>query len=232
MSLSSDQVRTWLDTEPHRLTVAAAASAAGMSRIALSQQLMRGRVQASVIVKIARVYDGDPLDQLSRFREYADLAPSPPDIREVLAFIDWPELLAAVGMKQRGIRFGDLDLGRVTFEGSGRIWVDALDGGSGQLRAQVAEYLGVSASSIAHSLTAGLRPHQAAAFARRAGTPVASALVLTGLLTPSEAGWLRDARSAAIHSLPITDLLEAVGDRTVSALRQERRMRSFEEELG
>lgn len=232
MPLAAAQVRSWLQAQESPLSISAAAAGASMSRIALSQQLMRGRVTESVIVSSSRIMGLDPLAELAGFEEYADLMPANPATREALACIDWPELFQAVGMSQRGLSFGDRDLGPVTFPNASRIWVDALDAGSGALRASVATALGTSTSSIAHSITAGLKPHLAAEFSRQAGTPVASALVVSGLITSQEAGWTRDARSRAVLATPMPELLELVGIRSTSALRAEKRVRSFEEELG
>lgn len=232
MSLAPDQVRDWLKELDPPLSISSAADLAGMTRIALSQQLLRGKVKEQSVVAICRSLALDPLEELARFREYADLAPATPGRVEALAFIDWPELFQAAGWAYRGTRFGDRDLGPTTFPESSRIWVDTLDAGSGALRTEVAEDIGVSAAAITHAISAGLKPHVAAAFARRAGTSVASALVAADVLTPREAGWYRDARSWAVHDTPVPELLDLVGARSVMASRHERKTHTFEEELG
>ncbi|XKH58680.1 hypothetical protein LG293_16660 (plasmid) [Citricoccus nitrophenolicus] len=232
MPLSNTQVRAWLDAFNPPLAISAAADLASVTRMTLTQQLMRSKVRESIIVDISRRLTIDPLAELSKFSEYSDLAPSSPVGAEALSFIDWPELFQAVGWTARDTRFGDRDLGPVTFPDGSRTWVDTLDAGTGALRSEAAKLLGVSTSSVTHSMNSGLKPHVAVAFARSAGTAVASSLVVSGLLTPHEAGWTLDARSRAVQESSVPDLLELVGVRSVSALRQERKMLSFEEELG
>lgn len=232
MSVSAPQMRGWMDRVDGGITISAAASAASMSRVALTQQLMRGKVNSHVVVAICRKFGLDPIQELATFVEFAGLRPANPRTDEAIALIDWPELLQAVGMQQRRVHFGDLELGTVGYPGAERLWVDALDAGSGTLRTEVAAQLGVSNSSIAHAISAGLKPHVAVTFSRCAGTPLATALVVSGLLKPGEAGWARDARASALHRKSTVELLEIVAARSAHVLRQEKRLRSFEEELG
>lgn len=232
MSLASAQVREWIKGEPHPMSISAAAQAAGISRIAFSQQLMRDKVQETVIAGICRSVGLDPLNELASFKEYRDLKPEGPGDVGALAFIDWPELMQAVAWRYRGTDFSEDDLGEYVFPDSSRVWADFLDGGHGTLRGDVAHSLGVSASSVAHALTSGLKPPMAVAFARQAGAPVSSALVVSEVLSPSEAGWPLDARKQAVQSSTPIELLDLVGDRAATALRRERRLSSFAQEVG
>lgn len=230
MPLDSAPVRQWLDSIAPGVAISQIANQAGISRITLHQQLRRGHVPEASVIAIARSLGGSPLNALAGFEEYSDLVPSGPAAVEAHAFIDWPELLVAVGRLYRGSDLSEEDLGEHIFVDGSRVWVDAIDPGS--LRKQVNEREGITSSNLAASLRGVLKVPLAVTFARLAGTPVASALVVSGALTPREAGWSPDARSCVLRDSPIPELLAAVETRLSAAQKFEKRVHAFKEGLG
>lgn len=230
MPVNSSAVRQWLDSAAPGVPISQLAVQAGISRITLHQQFRRGHVPEVSLVAIARSLSLHPIDVLGGFNEYADLVRSEPADEEVLAFIDWPELLQGVSRAYRGEKVSEASLGNFVFADSSRVWVDAIDPGS--LRKKVSDAEGVSSSNLAASLRGVLKVPLAVAFARLAETPVSSAFVASGALTPKEAGWSPNARSKALLERSVPELLTAVENRVAAALKFEKRVYAFKEGLG
>ncbi len=230
MPVDSSPVRRWLDSAAPGTPISQLAAQSDIPRITLHQQLRRGHVPETSLIAISRALGLRPLEVLAGFSEYADLTFAEPAQVEALAFIDWPELLMAVGRDYRGEKVSDTELGEYVFADSSRVWVDAIDPGS--LRKMVSDSEGVTSSNIAASLRGVLKVPLAVAFARLAGTPIASAFVVSEALTPAEAGWSPDARSRALSERPVPELLTVVETRTSAAHKFEKRVHAFKEGLG
>jgi hypothetical protein len=230
MAIAASAVKGWIAEVCPDAPLSRIATQAGMSRITLHQQLVRGNVPEKSVVAVARSLGLSPLGALAGFEPYTDLRPSRPDSREVLAFVDWPELLKAIASVYRGEPIAESDLGDPVFPDSSRVWVDAID--AGNLRRAVEEEAGLTSSNVAGALRTTLKVPLAVCFARNAGTPLASAFVVSGLLTPMEAGWDADERVQALLGRSPSDLLRLVGVRAGAAEKHVRRIRQFEVDLG
>nr|WP_176704721.1 hypothetical protein [Arthrobacter sp.]AXV46355.1 hypothetical protein pA40H1_p69 [Arthrobacter sp.] len=230
MTVAASAVKEWFASDCPDTSIAKLATGAGMSRVTLHQQLLRGQVPATTVVAIARSLGQLPLQTLARFDPYKDLVPSRPDSREILAFLDWPELLVAVGQVYRNVPITEAQLGSMHFPDSSRVWVDAID--SGSIRKAVEDDLGMASSNMAAALRTTLKLPLAVAFARAAGTPLASAFVVADVLTPVEAGWQPDERKEALLALDVSRLLNLVNGRSLAAEKYVRRIRQFEVDLG
>ncbi|GAA4378139.1 hypothetical protein [Paeniglutamicibacter cryotolerans] len=230
MPVDNQQVRQWLEATAPGVSISQLATQADISRITLHQQFRRGNVPELSLIAIARSLSLNPLEVLQEFSEYSDLVACEPDPVEVLAFIDWPELLQGVGKAYRGEKICEDSLGDVVFSDGSRVWVDAIDPGS--LRKKVCDAEGLSSSNLASSLRGVLKVPLAITFARLAGTPLSSAFVTAGALSPEEAGWSANARSKALSARPIPELLTVVENRVTAANKFEKRVNAFKEGLG
>lgn len=226
MALAAPAVKEWLAASFPGESTLGIARLAGIKGGVLSQQLHSGKVSEATVIAVARSLGLSPVRELSRFEPYRDLAAGPPPAKEVLAFIDWPHLLVAVGHVQTGRDFSERSLGEHLFPDSSRVWVESIDAGA--LRKRVEQDLGLASSNVAASLRRTLNLPLALAFAKHAGTPVASAFVVSGLLTPQEAGWDREERRNALLALDMVDLLKTANLRTVLAEKNLRRTRQLE----
>lgn len=230
MTVAASAVREWFASDCPDISIAKLAAGAGMSRVTLHQQLLRGQVPAKTVVAIARSLGQRPLQTLARFDPYKDLVPSRPVAREVPAFLDWPELLVAVGQIYRDETITEAQLGNMHFPDSSRVWVDSID--SGSIRKIVEDELDLASSNMAAALRTTLKLPLAVAFARAAGTPLSSAFVVADVLTPVEAGWQPEERKEALLALDISGLLNLVTSRSLAAEKYVRRIRQFEVDLG
>lgn len=229
MAIGATSVREWFAVRCPDDSVSQIATRAGIGRVTLHQQLVRGNVPEASVIAIARSLRLPPIQELASFQPYGDLVPSRPAAREVLAFIDWPRLFPAVGRVFEAQEISESDLGEPLYPDSSRVWVESID--TGFLRKKVESELGLASSNVASALRSTLKLPLALAFATHAGTPLASAFVVTGLLTPAEAGWDPEERKAALLSTDMPQLLELVGTRAAMAEKHLRRIRKFEEDL-
>ena len=230
MTVAASAVKEWFASDCPDTSIAKLAAGAGMSRMTLHQQLLRGQVPATTVIAVARALGQPPLQALARFDPYQELVPARPDHREILAFLDWPELLVAAGQIYRDIEITESQLGSLHFPDSSRVWVDAID--SGSLRKAVEDELGMASSNMATALRATIKVPLAVSFARNAGTPLSSAFVVAEALTPAEAGWDPEERKQALLALDTNALLQLVSSRSLAADKYVRRIRQFEVDLG
>lgn len=230
MAIGATAVKEWFALRCPDDSVSRIATRAGIGRVTLHQQIVRGNVSEASVIAIARSQQLSPIEELASFALYAELVPAPPAPQEILSFIDWPKLLVAIGLIYEGREIAESDLGDPLYPDSSRVWVESID--KGLLRKTVEEDLGLASSNVATALRSTLKLPLALAFARHAGVPMASAFVVSGLLTPLEAGWGAEERKAALLSRDMVQLLELVGMRAGMAERHLRRIRKFEEDLG
>ncbi|MDQ0095812.1 hypothetical protein [Paeniglutamicibacter psychrophenolicus] len=73
MILTKTDVGHWLDSVAPGIGLTVLSRQAGFSRIRIIQQLAGDRVQAETIIKVARVLDLNPLEQLRSFKGHEDL---------------------------------------------------------------------------------------------------------------------------------------------------------------
>ncbi|MDQ6754531.1 MAG: hypothetical protein M3017_14310, partial [Actinomycetota bacterium] len=104
-----------------------------------------------------------------------------------------------------------------------RSWIDAID--RANLRQRISTELGMAPQNLSAQLRANrLRPAVAVQAARIAGVGLVNGLVVTGLLTPEEAGWPLDGREAALRELSDSDLVTLAASRLSSLGKTLRRI--------
>lgn len=210
----------------------------GVKRSTLAQQLVRGKVAETTVVAVARAYGENPVLGLARFDPYHDLAASTaaPTDAELLSQVATSRFL-----QELLIRSGELSADaalrppaspRTTTPHDGlecpvcepavRHWVDAID--DGELRQRVSEAAGIAPQNYSAQLRANrLSPELAVSTARAAGVGLRNGLVITGLVTASEAGWPTEAWENAVRRLPDSELALMASERLADLGRGLRR---------
>lgn len=231
MILTKTDVEHWLDSVAPGIGLTVLSRQAGFSRIRIIQQLAGDRVQVETIIKVARVLDLNPLEQLRSFKGYEHLAPSRPDRREVGAFIQWEHLLRAGAALAFGAPVTEPSLGPTHFGETSRQWIDSIDPDGG-LRKHLQAAGPISNPGLSKMLNGPLRLDLALLAAQYAEVPRVSALVAAHLLTPAEAGWAADERVQWLQGLGKLERLQLVETRIHAAIVREQRTQDFINHLG
>lgn len=231
MILTKSDVEQWLDSVAPGIGLTVLSKQAGFSRIRLIQQLTGDRVQVETIIKVSRVLRLDPLEQLSSFRGFEHLRPSRPGQREVGAFIQWDFLLRACAQIEFGEPVTESMLGPVDFAETSRQWIDSIDPNGG-LRKHLQVAGPISNQGLSRMLNGPLRFDLALLAAQYADIPRVSALVVSGLLSPAEAGWAADERVQWLNRLGRVERLQLVEARIHSVIVREQRTQDFINHLG
>lgn len=249
MPVSALVFRDWLQELAPGKTAADICRQSGVKRSTLAQQLVRGKVAEATVVAVARAYGQNPVLGLARFAPYRDLASSTaaPTDAELLSQVSTSRLL-----EELLVRSGELaqaptparppasrpESECASCEPDVRQWVDAID--DGDLRQRVSEATGVAPQNLSAQLRANrLSPELAVSTAREAGVGLRNGLVITGLVTATEAGWPLASWEQAVHRLPDAELAFMAAERLAAlgrALRREttdeRAVRRVWEHLG
>lgn len=228
MSVGASAFRRWAVEVGLPESMAPLARAVGMGRTTLSAQLLRGRVREVVVIQASRTLGLDPVESLSAFDEYGELASGvrPPLHVEVLSQVTLNDAMAEL-LARRDDRYGSLLRPPRQWEDppqhdSVRNWLDAV--GPGTIRQTLSERFAVSPSNLATAITENkLRPRQLVEAARIAQTSSTSGLAAAGVLTLAEAGWPDGAREYALGRLRDVALIELVQARLAGTLRGARR---------
>lgn len=234
MSVGASAFRRWAAEAGLPESMAPLARAVGVSRTTLSAQLLRGRVRESVIIEASRALGIDPVESLSAFDEYDELAAGvrPPLQVEVLSQVTLNDAMTEL-LARRDPRRSDLLRPPRQWEDppqydSVRNWIDAVDPGT--IRQSLSERFAVSPSNLATAITENkLRPRQLVEAARIAQTSLTSGLAAAGVLTLAEAGWPDGAREYTLSRLRDVALIELVQARLAGTLRGARRRASDED---
>ncbi|MDP9885236.1 hypothetical protein J2W21_002758 [Sinomonas atrocyanea] len=234
MPVSALVFRDWLQELAPGNTAADVCRRAGLKRSTLAQQLVRGKVAEATVVAVARAYGENPVLGLARFSPYRDLASSTatPTDAELLSQVSTARLL-----EELLVRGGELPEvpaaaahpapARAESECSScepdvRQWVDAID--DGDLRQRVSEAAGIAPQNLSAQLRANrLSPELAVSTAREAGVGLRNGLVITGLVTATEAGWPLEAWEQAVRRLPDAELAFMAAERLAALGRALRR---------
>jgi hypothetical protein len=227
--------RDWLQELAPGRSAADVCRRSGLKRSTLAQQLVRGKVAEATVVAIARAYGENPVLGLARFTPYQDLASSTaaPTDAELLSQVSTPrlleELLVRSGELAESTRGAGAALPAATegaecssCEPDVRHWVDAID--DGDLRQRVSEATGIAPQNLSAQLRANrLSPELAVSTAREAGVGLRNGLVVTGLVTATEAGWPREAWEQALRRIPDAELAFMASERLAALGRALRR---------
>ncbi|MCB5283840.1 hypothetical protein QK292_15275 [Arthrobacter sp. AL08] len=239
MPLPAKAFQLWLHVVAPTASTADICRIAGIKRTTLAQQLVRGKVAETTLVSISRALQRSPLEDLSSFDSYGELAgrPRPPTAAELVSQISTMDLLRSVISRSAPAYGGYGDEGSSLTPAlvppphatSVRNWVDAID--DGELRHRVSDATGVAPQNYSAQLTANrLSPELAVATARAAGVGFTGGLVATGLITEAEAGWAPQARQGALDAISDGELTALAGERLQSLGRTLRRQEQEHEQ--
>ena len=221
MGVAESEFRRWLSTVAPDIGLTTLSKACGYSRMLIRQQLSGDRVQEATVVKICRVLDLDPLEQLRSFPGHDSLQPSRPDKREIGAFIRWEYLSCACAISDLdGEAPTESSLGPPFGPETSRQWINDIDPDHG-LRKHLQVHGPISAPSLSKALNGPLRYDLAVLAVQYAALPPVSALVVSRLLTPTEAGWEPDERVRWLQGLATVERLQLLENRTHAAIVRE-----------
>ena len=222
MPIPAKAFQLWLHGVAPTASTADICRISGIKRTTLAQQLVRGKVAETTLVRISRALGLSPLSALGSFANFAELAgePLPPTAAELVSQVSTMDLLRTVIERSSPADGGDDGsapplLSPAPHATSVRNWVDAID--DGELRHRVSEATGVAPQNYSAQLTANrLSPELALATARAAGVGSTGGLVATGLVTEQEAGWAPDAKRSALAALSDGELTALAGERLMA----------------
>jgi hypothetical protein len=218
MTVTAKAFQLWRDQIAPEATVSDLCRKADIKRSTLAQQLVRGKVSVETVISIARAYGVPPVQALSEFEGYRDLAGgvAPPTPEEYLSQVSPMDLLRLIlGRSEDTDCIGcpvSFELEPIPHRYSVRAWFDAVD--RGELRQSLTARTGIAPQNLSAQLSAGrLSPQLCVEVARVSGVSLANGLVVIGLLTPEEGGWAVDGREQVLSSLPDSELILLARDR-------------------
>lgn len=223
MSVPAREFTDWLHHAGLPKSIAELSPLLGMKRSTIQNQRLRGRMTIQTVIAAARAADQNPLDILGLFPAYAALVDErmPVTAQELLSQVTYTDALVHLMSQIRADfahRLTDVPMSPIPSDDSVRNWVDAID--SGDLRRQVTAETGVAASNFSAQLTDNrLAPNLAILVSRLCGVSSASGLVVSGLITPAEAGWPLYGRENALAEIGDVELLDLVTARLATLRR-------------
>lgn len=228
MAIPATAFREWLAQIGMPDGVSALAGVLDVRRSTIQKQLIRGRVQESLVVSASRSAHLDPIEELSKFDPYGDLLEktTAPTRSELLSQISYEDVLRDLLYRIRPA-YKDLlaplaRLSSIPHNGSVRAWFDAID--PGDLRRQVSGRAGIAPPNLSTQLTQGkLTPSLAVDAARVAEVSLANGLVVTGLITTTEGRWTDGMREAVLDSMQVSELIDQVREKLAILRRTVRR---------
>ncbi|MFJ5978425.1 hypothetical protein [Pseudarthrobacter oxydans] len=223
MAVSAQEFSDWLRS--HRLPdgTSELSKLLGINRATLNKQRLRGRVSETIIVGMARVAHVNPIAALGEFSQYRAVPGGikPPTDAELLSQMTYTDVMVELLRRSRADlahRLAGYEMSHIPHDDAVRAWLDAVD--PGDIRRQIAERMGLKLTNLSALLTENrLPPEVAVAAAELAGTSSASGLVVTGLVTPQEAGWPLYCRENSFERMDDLALIDA----TEAKLKQLRR---------
>ncbi|TDW64683.1 hypothetical protein EDF51_11347 [Curtobacterium sp. PhB25] len=181
-------------------------------------QRLRSRVSWSVVVAVSRALGRNPVQDLRSFPAFAAVDAVQPSAPEALSQVEVEDVLLEISKRRRSqiarmVGGAGYELQSFPFEDSTRYWFDAIDT-DGTLRAKLIDATTLDKASLSRAISANtLSPEQAVVAATIAdGTPTVG-LVVTGLVSPAEAGWSPTLRDTALIEASDTELIDLAGAR-------------------
>lgn len=218
MTVTAKEFQLWRTRIAPDVTVSDLCRRAGIKRSTLAQQLVRGKVSIETVVSVARAYGVSPIEALSEFDGYRDLAAGmkPPTADEYLSQVSPMDLLRLIlGRSEDSDAVGrplSFQLAPLPHRYSVRTWFDAVD--QGELRSTLTFRTGIAPQNLSAQLSAGRLSNQLCVeVARISDVSLANGLVVTGLLTPEEGGWAENGREEVLSSLPDSEVILLARDR-------------------
>lgn len=206
-----------------------------MKRTTLINQRTRGHVAVSTVITAARAARLNPLDALASFEPYVALIEDrkPVTTAELLSQVSHVDAVVELLSRIRADfaqALGVTPMEAVPHDGSVRNWIDAID--PGELRRHVSAKGGISLSNLSALFTDNRLPPELAIIASRfAGVSSTSGLVVSGLVTPSEADWPLYGRENALSELGDLELINLVSSRLAALHRQTKKKVDAEEAI-
>jgi len=231
MGVSAKAFQTWRTLVAPNESTADLCRKTGIKRSTLAQQLVRGNVAVSTVVRAARAYGQDPVAALSGFEGFHGLAEGrrAPTPAELISQVPYQCILKYL-LARAEADHEHPAVPRVAGYAESiavRPWFDAVD--PGDLRHQLSASTGIAPQNISAQLTAGrLATKLAVEAARQAGVSLTSGLVVTGVLTPEEGSWPPSGREEALAALSDAELVSLARDR-LDALAKTLRKREQDE---
>lgn len=231
MGVSAKAFQSWRNLVAPDESTADLCRRTGIKRSTLAQQLVRGNVSVSTVVRAARAYGQDPVAALSGFDGFQGLAEGrrPPTPAELISQVPYQCILKYV-LGRAEADHENPAVPRVASYADSiavRPWFDAVD--PGDLRQQLSAATGIAPQNISAQLTAGrLSTRLAVEAARQAGVSLTSGLVVTGVLHPDEGWWPPSGREEALAALSDAELVSLARDR-LDALAKVLRKREQDE---
>ncbi|WP_343320565.1 hypothetical protein AAFM46_16875 (plasmid) [Arthrobacter sp. TMP15] len=223
MSIPFRDFSAWLQEAGMPHGTAELAALLGMKRTTLQNQKIRGRMTVYTVISAARAAGLNPLDVLGQFPGYTDLIDNrlPVTSAELLSQLTHTDVLVHLLSRVRADfshMMAHVELSKIPNEESVRTWIDAID--PGDLRRKVTERSGIAPSNFSAQLTDNrLTPELAILISRLSGVSSANGLVVSGVVTPEEAGWPLYGRDNALSEISDIDLIDLASDR-LTALRR------------
>lgn len=218
MTVTAKAFQLWRTQIAPEATVSDLCRKADIKRSTLAQQLVRGKVSVETVISIARAYGVPPVQALSEFDGYRDLAGGmrPPTSSEYLSQVSPMDLLRLIlGRSEETDGVGrpvSFQLSPLPHRYSVRAWFDAVD--RGDLRQALTARTGIAPQNLSAQLSAGrLSTQLCVETARVSRVSLANGLVVTGLLTPEEGGWADDGREQVLSALHDSELILMARDR-------------------
>lgn len=221
MGVAEGDFRRWRALVAPDIGLITLSKTAGYSRLLIRQQVAGDRVQEATVIKVCRALGLDPLEQLRGFPGHGSLEPSRTDARKIGAFIRWEYLFracAAWGLD--GEAPTESSLGPPFGPETSRQWINDIDPDRG-LRKHLQVHGPISTPSLSTALNGPLRHDLAVLAVQYAALPPVSALVVSQLLTPAEAGWEPDERVRWLQGLATVERLQLLENRTHAAIVRE-----------
>ena len=217
MYVAAQEFNAWLQESGLPPGGAELSKLLGMKRTTIQNQRLRGRMSVQTVIAAARAARLNPLNVLGTFEGYEALAQElrPVTVAELLSQITYAD--ASVHMLSRmhpqfAQRLGDVPMSQIPSADSVRSWIEAID--PGDLRRAVTEQSGVMASNFSAQLTENrLAPHLALLVSELCDVSAASGLVVSGLITPAEAGWPLNGRETALSEMGDLELIDLMATR-------------------
>lgn len=216
MGVSAKAFQTWRTLVAPGESTADLCRRTGIKRSTLAQQLVRGNVAVSTVIRAARAYGQDPVAALSGFEGYQGLAEGRrgPTPAELISQVPYQCILKYVLARTEAGHEGPAvpEVASYADSFTVRPWFDAVD--PGDLRQQLSAATGIAPQNISAQLTAGrLSTRLAVEAARQAGVSLTSGLVVTGVLYPDEGWWPPKGREEALAALSDAELVSLARDR-------------------
>lgn len=217
MTVSDGVFTGWLEGVDAPTRSVDLAALTGESSAKIRAQRIRSRVAYATIVTVSRALERDPVTDLSTFDGLAALARDPaPRTREVLSQLHAEDVFVEI-LKRRRIELSHALSGYALqgfpFAESTRYWVNAIDS-EGTLRRHIADATRTDITAVSRAISNNaLTVDQCIAVAQHAGASARTGLMLTGVLTPEEAGWSRYERENSLLTCSDSELLDLADER-------------------